>query len=201
MVSTYNSLSGTLGKFRYSAWVNGKWITGYRENSDASFDAEGISLYYDVSKDLTFKLEWTHSNYITHIPGPLTDSMFHDDPKMSTRSRNYYQPNIHIPSITADWNVAPSTKLRLATSAVLGARNSVMFDKPANIADTIVPVTLQYNNRQVDIDHFNSYTTELRMLQSYKLFQQTSSLARRNSVYEQRPAPSTARKRNNRNRF
>ncbi|MTH17675.1 TonB-dependent receptor [Flavobacterium sp. LC2016-01] len=177
LVSTYNSLSGTLGKFRYSAWVNGKWITGYRDNSDSSFDAEGISLYYDVSKDLTFKLEWTHSNYITHIPGPLTDSMFYDDPKMSTRSRNYYQPNIHIPSLTADWNVSSSTKLRLTTSAVLGARNSVMFDRPANIADTIVPATLQYNNRQVDIDHFNSYTTELRMLQSYKLFQQTSSLA------------------------
>lgn len=177
LVSTYNSFSGTLGKFRYSAWVNGKWITGYRENSDASFDAEGISLFYDATKNLTFKLEWTHSNYITHIPGPLTDSMFHDDPRMSTRSRNYYQPNIHIPSLTADWNITSSTKLRLTTSAVLGVRNSVMFDRPANIADTIVPATLQYNNRQVDIDHFNSYTTELRMLQSYKLFQQTSSLA------------------------
>ncbi|PXY46259.1 TonB-dependent receptor family protein [Flavobacterium hydrophilum] len=177
LVSTYNSISGKIGRFSYSAWINGKWITGYRKNSDSSFDAQGISLYYDATKDLSFKLEWTHSNYITHIPGPLTDSMFQDDPKMSTRSRNYYQPNIHVPSLTADWNIASSTKLRLTTSAVIGERNSVMFDKPANVADDIVPATLQYNNRQVDIDHFNSYTTELRALQTYKLLNQTSTLA------------------------
>ena len=177
LVSTFNSISGKIGKFRYAAWINGKWITGYRDNSDSSFDAEQVSLYYDASKELTFKLEWTHSNYVTHIPGPLTDSMFHEDPKMSTRSRNYYQPNIHIPSLTADWKVTSSTKLRFTTSAVIGARNSVMFDRPANITDTIVPATLQYNNRQVDIDHFNSYTTELRMIHSYKLFRQTSALS------------------------
>lgn len=176
LVSIYNGVSGKIGKFRYSAWINGKWITGYRKNSDASFDAEGVSLYYDAAKNLHFKLEWTHSNYIAHIPGPLTDSMFHANPKMSTRSRNYYQPNIHIPSFAIDWNITSSTKLRLTTSAVIGARNSVMFDRTATIADTIAGATLQYNNRQVDIDRFNSYTTELRVLQSYKLLKHSSSL-------------------------
>lgn len=176
LVSTYNGASGIIGKFRYSAWMNEKRITGYRSNSNAKFDAQGVSLFYDATKNLHFKLEWTHSNYITHIPGPLTDSMFHANPKMSTRGRNYYQPNIHIPSLTIDWNISSSTRLLLTTSAVIGARNSVQFDKPANIADTIVPATLKYNNRQVDIDHFNSYTTELRVLQSYKLMKQTSTL-------------------------
>ena len=137
LVSTYNGASGKIGKFRYSAWVNKKWITGYRENSDSNFDAEAVSLYYDASKNLHFKLEWTHSNYVTHIPGPLTDSMFRANPKMATRSRNYYQPNIHIPSFTTDWDIAPLTKLRFTASAVIGERNSVMFDKAANIADTI----------------------------------------------------------------
>lgn len=176
LVSTYNGASGKIGKFRYFAWVNKKSITGYRENSDSQYDAEAVSLFYDATKNLNIKLEWTHSNYITHLAGPLTDSMFHTDPKMSTRARNYYNPNIHIPSLTMDWNISSSTKLRLTTSAVLGARNSVLFDKPATIADTIVTATLQYNNRQVDIDHFNSYTTELRVLQSYKLLKQTSTL-------------------------
>ncbi len=176
LVSTYNGVSGKISKYRYSAWINRKWITGYRDNSDAKYNAEGVSLFYDATKNLHFKLEWTHSNYITHIAGPLTDSMFHANPQMSTRSRNYYQPNIHIPSLTMDWNITSSTKLRLTSSAVIGARNSVQFDKPANIVDSIDPATLQYNNRQVDIDHFNSYTTELRMLQSYKFLKQISSI-------------------------
>jgi Fe(3+) dicitrate transport protein len=100
LVSTYNGASGTVGKFRYSAWFNKKWITGYRDNSDSQYDAEAISLYYDPSKYFSVKLEWTHSNYIVHLAGPLTDSMFHANPQMATRSRNYYNPNIHIPSMT-----------------------------------------------------------------------------------------------------
>lgn len=175
LVSTYNGASGKIGKFRYSTWINKKWITGYRANSDSQYDATAISLFYDATKNLHFKLEWTRSDYIIHLAGPLTDKMFQDNPQMSTRSRNYYNPDINVPSLTMDWKIAPNTKLRLTTSAVIGARNSVLFDKPATIADTIVTATKQYNNRQVDIDHFNSYTTELRLLHSYRLLGQTST--------------------------
>lgn len=43
------------------------------------------------------------------------------------------------------------------------------FDKPVNIQDSINQLTGAYNNRQIDIDLFNSYTTELRVLQHYRL--------------------------------
>ncbi len=177
LVSTFNGASGKIGKFRYSAWLNKKWITGYRDNSDSQYDAQAVSLFYDASEKLEFKLEWTHSNYLTHIAGPLTDEMFKKDPQMSTRSRNYYSPSIHIPSITMNWNISAATKLLLTSSSVLGSRESVMFDKPANVPDAIVTETLEYSNRQVDIDNYNSYTSELRVLHSYKLFNQISSLA------------------------
>lgn len=177
LVSTYNSASGKIGKFRYSTWFNKKWITGYRENSDAQYDAEAVTLYYDFSKDLTVQIEWTHSNYITHLPGPLTDSMFLADPQMATRSRNYYNPNIHVPSVAVYWNITAQTKLQFISSAVIGSRNSVMFDRPATIEDTIVSATLNYNNRQVDIDNFNSYTNELRFLHNYKFLQHTNNLS------------------------
>jgi Fe(3+) dicitrate transport protein len=176
LVSTFSRASGTLGKFSYSAWINEKRNSGYRENSESRFNAAEISLFYEAAKNLQFKLEWTHSNYITRIPGPLTDSMFIANPRFSTRSRNYYQPSIHIPSLTINWDISASTKLRLTSSAVLGMRNSVLFDRPANVADNINPLTLQFQNRQVDIDNFNSYTTELRLLHSYNLFGQTNTL-------------------------
>lgn len=177
LVSTFNGASGKIGKFRYSTWVNKKWIAGYRKNSDSQYDAEAVSLFYDASRNLHFKLEWTHSNYVTHLPGPLTDAMFQSDPRMATRSRNYYNPDIHIPSITIDWKAGANTQLRLTTSAVIGARNSVLFDKPATVADTIVSATKQYTNRQVDIDHFNSYTTELRILHSYLFLKKINTVA------------------------
>jgi Fe(3+) dicitrate transport protein len=177
LVSTYNAIAGTAAKFSYSAWFNKKWLTGYRDNGDSQYDAEGLTLIYSPLKTLHIRLEWTHSNYVIHLAGQLTDSMFHADPQMSTRARNYYNPDIHVPSVTVDWNLTPSTQVKLTSSAVLGARNSVMFDKPATVPDTIVASTMEYNNRQVDIDHFNSYTTELRVLHSYNLLRHKSALA------------------------
>ncbi|HNL39951.1 MAG TPA: TonB-dependent receptor, partial [Saprospiraceae bacterium] len=61
--------------------------------------------------------------------------------------------------------------------AVLGYRNSVLWDRPANVSDTINATTLAYNARQVDIDNFNSYTTELRLLHHYELLGNTATLA------------------------
>jgi Fe(3+) dicitrate transport protein len=177
LLSTYNSLSGKVGKIRYSAWMNKKALTGYRANSESQFNAEGISIYYDATKNLQFKFDWTHSNYLTSLAGALNDSLFRLNPRMATRSRNYYNPNIHVPSIKMDWKISASTQLSLTTSAVLGTRNSVMFDKPATVNDTINPATLQYSNRQVDIDNYNSYTTELRVLHSYKFLKRKNSIS------------------------
>jgi Fe(3+) dicitrate transport protein len=177
LVSTYNALSGTLGKFRYSGYFTKKSLEGYRHSSDSRYNAENIALYYDPSVKLHIKLDWSHSNYVVHLAGPLTDAMFHADPKTATRTRNYYNPDIHIPSLKIDWTLNSSTKLRFTASAVLGFRNSVMYDKLATIADSVNPVTLQYNNRQVDIDEFNSYTSELRIQHSYSLLKQKSTVA------------------------
>lgn len=59
--------------------------------------------------------------------------------------------------------------VKWTTSAVLGNRNSVQFDKPANIVDKIDPQTLTYAPRQVDVDQFHSYTSELRLLHHYQM--------------------------------
>ncbi len=169
LVSTFNRASGTLGKFKYSTWVNKKWVTGYRDNGESEYGAEAVTLYFDPIKSLHFKIELTHSNYRIHLAGPLTDKMFKDDPTQSTRDRNHYNPNIFIPSFGMDWDISAATRLQFTSSAVLGSRNSVIYDRPATVADTIVRSTLTHNPRQVDIDRFNSYTSELRLLHSYHI--------------------------------
>lgn len=176
LLSTYNAVSGSLKKLKYSAWFNNKSLTGYRKNGDSKYNAEGVSLFYDFNNRIHLKLDWTHSNYLIHLAGPLTDSMFYADPRSSTRSRNYYNPDIYIPSLQFYWQLNASWELEVKSSAVLGARNSVMFDKPINVLDTIDSLTLNYTNRQIDIDHFNSYTNELRLLKNFSFIQQTSTM-------------------------
>lgn len=177
LVSTHNAISGKLGKFRYSAWVNRKHNGGYRKNGDSEYDAENLTLFYDASRQLSFKAEFTRSSYLAHLPGALNDSMFHADPQMSTRSRNYFNPSINIPSLGINYSISNDTKLQLNLSYLFGDRNSVMFDRLVNINDTIVPTTLEYNNRQIDIDNFGSFTAEFRAIHSYSTLGTASTLA------------------------
>ena len=177
LLSSYNAVGGKSGKFKYYAYIYRKSRDGYRKNEHTNSEAESVTLSYEPTKNLSVRLEWSRSEYLYRVPGPLTDSMFAADPKQATRSRNYFSPNIHVPSVIIHWQMGEKTKLQLTSSAVLGRRNSVLFDKPTNVKDSIVTATGNYNNRQVDIDRFNSYTTELRLLQKYKLAKQMSSLA------------------------
>lgn len=169
LVSTYNAISGKLGKWEYSAYYTKRVSKGYRQNSESDFDGQSIMLCYRPNANMSIKAEMSRSNYLYHIPGPLTDSMFAADPRQASRSRNYFNPEIYVPSLQWNWQISPKTALRVTTSAVLGERRSVLFDKPANVADKIDPITLTYSNRQIDIDNFNSYTTEARFLKEYEI--------------------------------
>jgi Fe(3+) dicitrate transport protein len=177
LVSTYNAIGGKSGKFKYYAYMHKKSRNGYRDNEHTASQAQAIALTYEPNSNFSVRVEWARSKYLYRIPGALTDSMFHADPTQATRSRNYFSPDIHVPSVNLNWQIAPQTRFQLTVSAVLGKRNSVLFDKPTNVKDTINASTGQYNNRQVDIDRFNSYTTELRLLQQYSVGKQTSTLA------------------------
>jgi len=177
MLSTYNAISGKVGKFQYYAYYNKRVSDGYRRDSHTDFDAQSFMLIYAPSSSVRLKAEVARSSYVYQIPGPLTDSMFHADPRQSTRSRNYFNPEIYVPSLSLDWQPGNRTRLHWTVSAVLGARNSVQLDKLATVPDTIDHTTLHYGPRQVDIDHFNSYTTELRVLHQYALGSVNSVLA------------------------
>ena len=169
LMSTYHEIQGKLGKFRYFIYANKRSLKGYRESSASDSDAESIKLIYKPGERFSAKLDVSHSNYVIQLAGPLSDVMFEKDPTMAIRNRNYYQPNIYIPSLTLNWKISETSQLSWLTSAVYGQRNSVMFDKPSNVVDAIDPFTLQYAKRQVDIDNYHSHNSELRYLKNYTL--------------------------------
>ncbi|NIJ55681.1 TonB-dependent receptor family protein [Dyadobacter arcticus] len=167
LFSSYNSIGGKVGKFTYSAYYQKRHSDGYRKNAKSDAQSQYISLAYEFSKSLRIKAELGRSSYVFQIPGPLTDAMFAADPRQSTRSRNYFNPDIYVPSIVLDWKISSVTQVKWTNSGVYGARNSVMFDAFANVADTINPATKSYKARQVDIDNFKSFTSELRLIHQY----------------------------------
>lgn len=177
LLSSYNSISGTVKKFSYVAYYYRRHSDGYRKNSQSDADAQFVQLNYRFSNKISLKAELGRSKYRYHIPGPLNDSMFNANPRMSTRSRNYFSPDIYVPSLALNWSISAKTKVNITASGLFGVRNSVMLDAFANVPDAIDPVTGTYKNRQVDIDRFNSHTFELKLLHAYSLGKMQGKLA------------------------
>jgi len=168
-LSSYNAIGGSTKKFSYYAYNSNRTSEGYRENSSSSSQAQFLQLKYQINSDLSLKFEIGRNVYRYKIPGPLTDSTFYENPKQSTRNRNYYSPAITIPSMTLNWKIRSNTQLNWIVSGVFGSRNSVEFEGFANKADLPDPLTEKFANRAVNIDMFNSRTTELRMLNQYRI--------------------------------
>lgn len=177
LLSTYNAVGGKLGKLTYYGYFSKRVSKGYRNNASSDADAQFISLAYQVNPSLVLKAEFGHTEYLYRLPGPLNDSMFRADPRMATRSRNWYSPDIYVPSLSAEWKWRERTFLQATVSGVFGTRSSVQFIGFADAKDTINPATGQYRNRQVDIDQFNSLTAELRIRHNYTIAGKRSIVA------------------------
>jgi Fe(3+) dicitrate transport protein len=170
MLSTYNAVSGRFGSTDFYGYYSKRVSDGYRDSSETEAEYYGLTVNHALTEtiDLTAGLAW--SEYRIQLAGPLTDAMFQENPRQATRARNYYSPDIYVPSFGVTWTPSDRTTLTWTASAVLGDRNSVLFDRPADVLDGIDPVTLEYANRQVDIDTYRSYTTSLKGLQHYTLW-------------------------------
>lgn len=134
-------------------------------------------MIYKPNAHLSINVELSNSQYLYHVPGPLGLEQFQTNPKQSTRSRNYYKPNIYIPGITIQFKPSDKSTLSLVVSEVKGTRNSVLFEGFANKLDTIQTLTQQFSNRTVDLDRFNSHTAELRYKHLYHIIGMSNSLA------------------------
>ena len=130
LLSSYNAIGGKVGKFRYHAYVNKKSRDGYRDGEHTDSQSEDVVLSYDASDKFSIRAEWARSTYTFKMAGQLTDQQFKDDPRQASHTRNYFNPDIHLPSIKLFWKITDNTKLELISSAVLGKRNSVLWDKP-----------------------------------------------------------------------
>ncbi len=174
LYSTYNAIGGTYKKWKYYAYSANRHSDGYRKNGRGDYNAQFASIAYQANKKLSFKAEAGRSDYAYQIPGPLNDSIFNANPQAATRSRNYFSPEIYVPSFRVNYDIGQNTHLELISSAVLGSRKSIQITGNALSPDVI---NASLGGRQVDIDNFNSYTTELRLLQNYGIGSLQSTLA------------------------
>jgi Fe(3+) dicitrate transport protein len=170
LLSTYQAVGGTIGKLSYYAYYHNRRSEGYRDVARSNSDAQFVQLQYRFAPNFSITSEVARSIYTYQIPGPLTDEQFSQNPRQATRFRNFYSPEIFIPSITIDWAIHENIKLQWKSSKVLGDRNSIEFVGFADRQDIILPQTGTFGSRAVNIDNFSSNYHELRLLNQYHIF-------------------------------
>jgi Fe(3+) dicitrate transport protein len=109
-------------------------------------------------------------NYKSQQSGGLTDVQFNENHRQSLRERNWFGAPFNVASLIFKYDISKSVNLQIKSFVTLAERNSVGFTKSITLKDSINPLTLDYNPRQVDRDNYKNFGSEMRVSVKYKLF-------------------------------
>lgn len=177
LVNAYSAIGGTVKKFNYYAFTHNRKADGWRQNSRYSTNTMFLSANYQFTKKINLAFEYTHMDYASQQPGGLSDNQLKTDARQSNRARNWIGTPWNVAALTFKYEISDKTSLIIKTFGSMSERNSVGYLKSINVKDTINPLTLQYNLRQVDRDFYQNIGTEARVSYKYKLFKINHLLA------------------------
>ncbi len=169
-------LSGTKGKLSYIGMFNHRNADGWRNNSRYNYNTGYGAIYYQPTKTIRLKAEYTQMGFLSQQAGGLTDSMFAVDARQSFRSRNWLNITWKMPSVEFNYDINEQLTLNIKAFALFGDRESIGFT--GNIGKTNGDLNADpLTNRQVDTDNYTNYGAEARILYNYKLFGGNHTLA------------------------
>lgn len=164
LVTSFNSLGGTVGKVGYYGYFNYKNGNGFRPNS--GFESNNLYFYTDVDvTDRTkISVDFTYLYYLAQQPGGLTDAQFYDDPTFSNRTRNWFEVDWKLASFKLDHRFSYQSRLRLTAFGLDASRKSVGFrtNRVSQEDDLDAP-------RDLILGDFNNWGAEARYLNRYNL--------------------------------
>ncbi|WP_405410021.1 TonB-dependent receptor domain-containing protein [Maribacter sp. Asnod1-A12] len=188
--TSFNSLSGTVGKISYYTYFNYKEGSGFRPNSNYNSRNYFAQIGYQVSDKTKLTLETTFLNYLAQQPGGLTDAQFIEDPTFSNRERNWFDIDWKLYSLRLDHKFSSKMDFSLNLFGLDASRSALGFrtNRVSQPDDLEEP-------RELLIDNFQNWGAEARLLTRYKLGNTESALLLGSKIYRtdnnQRQGPGT----------
>ena len=188
--TSFNSLSGTVGKISYYTYFNYKEGSGFRPNSNYNSRNYFAHIGYQVSDKTKLTLETTFLNYLAQQPGGLTDAQFIEDPTFSNRERNWFDIDWKLYSLRLDHKFSSKMDFSLNLFGLDASRSALGFrtNRVSQPDDLEEP-------RELLIDNFQNWGAEARLLTRYKLGNTESALLLGSKIYrtdnDQRQGPGT----------
>ncbi|MBU2899715.1 TonB-dependent receptor domain-containing protein [Maribacter dokdonensis] len=189
--TSFNSLSGTVGKFSYYTYFNYKEGNSFRPNSDYNSRNYFAHVGYQFSDKTKVTVETTFLNYLAKQPGGLTDAQFIEDPTFSNRERNWFDVDWKLFSVRLDHKFSSKTDFSLNVFGLNASRSALGFrtNRVSQPDDPEEP-------RELLIDNFQNWGAEARLLTRYKLGDTESALLFGSKIYRtdnnQRQGPGTS---------
>jgi len=168
LFTSFNSVSGTVGKFSYYNYFNYKKGDGFRPNSNFNSRNYHGHFGYKFSDKTKIIFEATLLNYLAQQAGGLTDEQFAEDPTFSNRERNWFDVDWKLASLRLEHSFSNATDFSLNLFALDASREALGFrvNRVDQIDDNGV--------RELLIDDFQNWGAEARLLTRYKLFDKNS---------------------------
>lgn len=171
LFTSFNSLSGTLGKVGYYTYFNYKKGDGFRPNSQFESKNAYAHVDYDFSDKTSIALEMSYLDYLAQQPGGLTDKQFEEDPTFSNRTRNWFKVDWKLFALKLKHQFSEETKFSLNLFTLDASRKSVGFRERR-----VTSVDVLDAPRELIDGRFNNWGAEARVLTHYDFFDQKNSL-------------------------
>ncbi|GAB4380522.1 MAG: TonB-dependent receptor [Salibacteraceae bacterium] len=160
--SSFNSIGGTAGGWRYYGFLQLKRGKGWRPNSSYTADASYARLHRQITDNWAAEVEVTHFSYLAQQPGGLTDRLFETQPSASLRSRNWFGVNWNIAALVVNGKVGDNTTVNSKFFVLDAERNALGFLGSINRVDTLGP-------RQLIKGNFMNYGNETRLIRRFDI--------------------------------
>ncbi|MFN8361466.1 MAG: TonB-dependent receptor [Candidatus Kapaibacterium sp.] len=177
LFNSYNALGGTYKDLSYYAYLHHRSADGWRDNSRYNVLTGYLSANFKLTNDLTIGADYTSMDYQSQQAGGLTDVKFNENPRQSFRERNWFGTPWNVASLYLNYQISPTSVLRVTAFGTFAERNSVGFTQAITTQDTINLTTHAYNSRQVDRDSYKNYGTEARISMKYKFLGNENTFA------------------------
>lgn len=167
--TSFNSLSGTAGKFNYYTYFNYKEGSGFRPNSDFNSRNYFGHFGYQLNEKTKLTFEATLFNYLAQQAGGLTDLQFNEDPTFSNRPRNWFDVDWRLFSLRLDHSFSPKTDFSINLFTLDASRSAIGLR--TNRVDLVDDPTVP---RELLVDDFKNWGAEARVLTRYKIKDQNA---------------------------
>lgn len=157
-LNTSTSVGGTTGNLNYYVFYQHKSGNGWRPNSQFNVNTVYTSEVLKATRRLTVTAQYTHMDYLEHQPGGLNDAMFAEDPRLSTKARNWFRVNWNLAAILIDYSISDNLTFNSRFFGLSASRSAV---------GDINTVTDPGGPRNYTTDSYTNFGNESRLMYTY----------------------------------